>query len=163
MKIFLLTLIVCVFSTIVFAQGEKETTVKAARAIESTPTSVETIKLRERSLKWLIETEDVHMIICGEVFSLFSDKKNKNASEMTAAYTIGMGAFKIEFPAKADDEDASQLAGLNTALKTYEALVKEKPKTKFDKIESLIQKRDSNELAGIVSGFGCGKKATTAH
>jgi hypothetical protein len=158
MKILLLGIFIVLFTGFAFAQTEAELTIKAARAIETTPTSYETIKQREHSLKWLIETNDVHLIVCGGVFDLFSDKKNKNASEMTAAYTIGMGAFKLEFPAKAGDEDAAQLAGLNTALKTYESLVKEKPKTKFEKIESLIQKRDSNELAGIVSGFGCGKK-----
>lgn len=47
---------------------------------------------------------------------------------MTAGYTIGMAAFKLENPDKASDEDAAQLAGLNTALKAYEFYVKKNQK-----------------------------------
>ena len=140
------------------AQNEKELTIKTARALETAPLSPETIKMREKSLKWVIETDEVHLIVCGGVFSLFSDKKNKNASDMTVGYTIGMAAFKLEHSDKVSDENAAQLAGLETALKSYEAILKEKPKTKFDKIDALIEKRNNGQLAAIVTAADCGKK-----
>lgn len=154
--IVLLALLVC--ATAAFAQSEKELTVKTARALETAPLSSDTVKMREKALRWVIETDQIHLIACGEVFGLFSDKKNKNSSDMSAAYMIGMAAYKIEQPAKANDENASQLAGLETALKAYSAIVKEKPKTKFEKVDSLVEKMNSGQLAEMVTAFDCGKK-----
>jgi hypothetical protein len=139
-----------------FAQGEKELVVKTAQALATAPLDKETKKMEEKALRWTIETEDVHLVACGGVFGLFSDKKNKNSPGMTSAYMIGMAAFRLENPTK--DENATQLAGLELALKVYEALVKEKPKTKNDGIEALLVKRGSGELAGVVNAADCGKK-----
>jgi hypothetical protein len=149
---------VLAFTAGIYAQTDKELTIKTARALETSPLAQDTVKMREKALKWVIETDQVSVIACGEIFSLFSDKKNKNSSEMTVAYTIGMAAFKLEFPEKASDENAAQLAGLETALKSYEAIVKEKPKTKFEKIEAVLEKQRAGQLAAMVTAADCGKK-----
>ncbi len=138
--------------------GNKRTVLAAAKSIEENILTKESVGQRQDALKWLIETDEVHLIVCGGTFSSFSEKKNKNSSDMTLAYTIGMGAFKIANPDKANDENAAQLAGLMLALKAYEWAVKEKPKTKFEAVEALIKKRDSGELAAVVNGYDCGKK-----
>ncbi len=146
------------FVSISFAQNEKELTIKTARALETAPLAVGTVQMREKALKWVIETDQVNIIVCGKIFELFSDKKNKNAGEMTAGYTIGMAAFKLEFPEKASDENAAQLAGLETALRSYETIVKEKPKAKFEKIDALVEKRSNGQLNALVTDANCGKK-----
>lgn len=143
-------------SIAVSAQSEKENVIAAARALESGPLDKDSAKSTERALKWLIETDEVSLIVCGGTFGTFSDKKNKNSSNMTMGYTIGMGAYRIQNPTA--DENAVQLAGLETALKVYEVAVKEKPKTKFDSIEALLAKRAAGELAALVASFDCGKK-----
>lgn len=79
-----------------YGQTEKENVVAAARALETAPLDKNTAKMAERALKWAIETDEVHLIACGGTFSLFSDKKNKQASLMTMAYTVGMAAHKVE-------------------------------------------------------------------
>ncbi len=151
-------LIVLCFACIGLAQSEKELVIKTARALETEPKSAETIKMRETALRWVVETDQVHLLVCGDLIGAILDKKNKNGSDMTGAYTIGMAAFKIENPTQAEDENAAQLAGLQTALKTYEVLIRDKPKTKFDKVDALIQKRDKGELAAFVAAADCGKK-----
>ena len=140
------------------AQTDKQNVLDAAKAIEANTKSREAAQQQERALKWLIETEEVHLIACGGTFSFFTDKKNKNGTAMTGAYMIGMGAFKISDPDKANDENAAQLAGLLLALKAYENGIADNPKTKNDKIEALLQKRSSGELPALVSSFDCGKK-----
>jgi hypothetical protein len=140
------------------AQDNKQNVLDAAKAIESNIKSKEAVDQRERALKWLIETKDVNLTVCGPVFGLFSDKKNRSSSMMTLGYTIGMGAFKIGSPDKANDENAAQLAGLLLALRVYENAVADNPKAKFDKIDSLLQKRTAGELPALISGFDCGKK-----
>jgi hypothetical protein len=148
--------LVAAASTTVFSQTEKENVVAAARALETRPVDKDTAKMTQRALKWAIETDEVNLIACGGTFGLFSDKKNKQSSLMTMGYTIGMAAFKVENPNST--EDATQLAGLETALKAYETAVKEKPKTKSDQVEALLAKRAAGELPAIVKAADCGKK-----
>jgi hypothetical protein len=156
---FLLILVAfCALSATVSAQTEKEVTVKAAHALETDPLSSETASMEKTALKWVIETDQVNIIACGGVFSLFSDKKNKSASDMTAAYTIGMAAFKIEHPESSNDENAAQLAGLTTALKAYSVIIKTKPKNKFEPVDALVDKMNNNQLAEIVDALNCGRK-----
>ena len=139
-----------------FGQTEKENVIAAARALETAPIDGSNAKMTERALKWTIETDEVHLIACGGTFSTFSDKKNKQSSLMTMSYMIGMAAYKLQNPTA--DEDAVQLAGLETALKAYEIAVKEKPKTKSEQVEALLVKRSNGELSALVKAADCGKK-----
>lgn len=150
-------LIVGLSAQISFGQTEKEMVIKTARAIEEKPFDKETIKMREKSLKYVIETDQVSIIACGGVMSPLLDKKNKFSSDLTVAYTIGMAAFKLENPDKATDENAAQLAGLESALKTYETILKEKPKGKSDAVEALLVKRNNGELVKYVADADCKK------
>lgn len=156
--VFGLLVAVALFAQVASAQSDKQNVLDAAKAIEANTKSREAAQQQERALKWLIETDEVHLIVCGQVFGLFSDKKNKHSSMMTAAYTIGMGAYKIASPDKAGDENAAQVAGLLLSLKAYENGIAENPKTKHDKIEALLQKRSAGDLTPLVTGFDCGKK-----
>jgi hypothetical protein len=140
-----------------FAQNGKELAIKTARAFETAPLARETNQMFQKAFKWLVETDEVSVTACGGVFSLFGDKKYKNGGDLTAAYTMGMAAFKLENPEKASDENAAQLAGLETALKTYEAILKEKSK-QSELIDALLVKRNNGELAALVKAADCGKK-----
>ena len=144
-------------SSTAFGQTEKENVIAAARALETKPLDAETSKIAQRALKWTVETNEISLIACGNTFTLFSDKKNKDASSlMTMSYMIGMAAYKLQNPTK--DENSVQLAGLETALKAYEIAVKEKPKTKSEQIDELLTKRSRGELASVVNAGDCGKK-----
>jgi general stress protein CsbA len=151
-------LIVGMFAQINFAQSEKEMLIKTVRAIEVKPFDKETKKMREQALKWVIETDQVSVVACGGVMSPFLEKKNKFGSDLTVAYTLGMAAFKLENPDKKGDENAAQLAGLESALKSYEAMLKENPKGKFDAVDSLLARRSEGTLPKYVSDADCGKK-----
>ena len=158
LTIILALLTVALSAQISYAQSEKEMLVKTVRALEEKPFDKETIKMRERSLLWVIETDQVSVTACSGVMSAFLDKKNKFGSELTVAYTLGMAAFKLENPDKKTDENAAQLAGLESALKSYEAMLKEKPKGKFAAVDMLLAKRADGTLAKYVADADCGKK-----
>jgi hypothetical protein len=158
LSIFIAILTIALGAQSGFAQEGKELVIKTKQALETAPTAKETGKMESRAVQWIIETDQVTVGMCTGVFALFADKKNKNSDDMTSAYTIGMAAFKLENPAKASDEMAAQIAGLELALKVYEARVKEKPKTKHDDIEALLVKRNNGELPALVNGINCGKR-----
>lgn len=141
------------------AQTQKQFVLQTAKALETAPLDKETLKMRSEAMVWIIQTDEVHLTICGGgPLSPLLEKKNKNGTDMIGAYTIGMAAFKIQNPDRSADENAAQLAGLELALKVYEGIVKEKPKTKFDPVEALIVKRNNGQLAAAVAEIDCGKK-----
>ena len=59
-------------------------------------------------------------------------------------------AFAIEHSDQASDQLAVSLAGLEGALKTYEAILKAKPKARWEYLDDLIAKREKGELKAYV-------------
>lgn len=132
--------------------------ISAAASLEANPFSDDAKLLRGRGVQHVIETSDVNVVVCGgDITSALLDKKNKNSTELIAQYTIGMAAFKLQNPDN-KDENSAQLAGLESTLKVYEAMVQKKPKTKHAGMEDLLAKRNSNTLSDLVAKADCGKK-----
>jgi hypothetical protein len=104
----------------------------------------------------LIVTDKVSVNACG---LLLGEKKYKYSSELFGQYTIGMGAYKLANPDKAQDEDAAQQAGIESAMTSYQAIVAEEPKAKSALMDDLLAKRSQGALAAYVKENNCkGKK-----
>jgi hypothetical protein len=155
-------LLVCLASAfqIAYAQekpGEKENLIKIVRFLEEKPFDENANQYRQLAFRYVSETKDVTVMICTDGILSVMDKKNKGGSDLLVQYSIAMAAFKLENPAKANDEDAAQLAGVESMLKSYEAMVKEKPKYKFTGVDELIEKRNKGELAAFLLANNCKK------
>jgi hypothetical protein len=137
-------------------QNEKEMIIKAARFLEEKPFDKEAKNIRAWAFTYAAETKDVTVIVCG-LSGPFLDKKVKFGSELLGQYLIGMTAFKVENPSNTD-ENAAQFAGIESALKAYETMLKENSKAKAAKIDELLAKRNDGTLAKHVSDADCGKK-----
>ncbi|HQX56108.1 MAG TPA: hypothetical protein PLP07_09285 [Pyrinomonadaceae bacterium] len=140
--------------------SDRETLIKASQILEVEPFVDKAKDFRSWAMRYVIETDDVSVTICTQMFSATMDKKNKNADELLAQYTIAMAAFKLSDPVKAKDDNAAQLAGMESMLRAYENMVKVKPKTKFAALDELVKRRDSGELKKFVEGAECGKGET---
>lgn len=144
-----------------FAQHETsahQKLINAARLLEEKPFDKEAKKLRAWAVMWSADTKDVTVVLCGGTASPLLDKKAKFGSELVGQYLISMTAFKLEFPDKAKDEDAAQLAGLESVLKTYENMLKKDSKAKFEAVDALLAKRNNDELTKYVADANCGGK-----
>jgi len=162
--IFFTLILICLSTQASFAQKassaeEKATFVKGTRLLEQEPLSKNAKKIREGLLIWLIQAPDVSVTLCSDFLSPIMDKKYKYSSEATGQFTYGMGAFIIENPASAKDNNAVYEAGLESVLKMYESILKEKPKEVNEFMSSMIEKRDKRQLAeyitDILSKGGC--------
>lgn len=158
----ILVCFVLVTASVVYANAQSfgpEEVIKAARFLEAKPFDKEAKNIRALAVTYVIETDDVSVMLCGgDITKHFLDKKNKNSTELIGQYTIAMAAFKLENPDKKDDENAAQLAGLESVLKAYQAIIAKKPKTKHKGMDEYVQKRDNGELKAIVDAADCGKK-----
>ncbi len=139
---------------------DKETLIKASQILEGQPFHEKAKDFRTWAMRYVIETDDVSIIVCSQIFSTILDKKNKSADELLAQYSIAMAAFKLANPDKAKDENAAQLEGMESMLRAYGNMVKEKAKTKFHALDDLVAKRDKGELKKLVEDAQCDKGET---
>jgi hypothetical protein len=130
-----------------------ETFIKATRFLEQKPLDKNAKKVRSMAMEWLIVTDKVSVKACSLLLSV--DKKYKYSSELFGQYTFGMGAFKLANPDKAQDEDAVQQAGVESAMISYEAIVAEQPKAKNAFMDELLAKRSQGSLAAYVKENNC--------
>jgi hypothetical protein len=140
--------------------SDRETLIKAAKLLEAQPFIDKAKDFRGWAMRYIIETDDVSILVCTNLLTSVMDKKNKYADELLAQYSMGMAAFKLLNPDKLKDDNAAQLAGMESMLKAYENMVKEKPKAKFQPIDDLIAKRDKGELKKLVEDAKCGEGKT---
>ena len=131
-----------------------ETLIKAATFLEQKPLDKKAKDVRSWAVKWIIATDKVTVNVCSLIISGV-DKKYKYNSEVFGQYTIGMAAFKLANPDKAKDEDAAQLAGIESALIAYESMIKEQPMARQAFLDDLLAKRDRRELANFVKENNC--------
>lgn len=156
-------LLISLTAQVNFAQNnpsDKETLIKAAQILEAQPFHEKAKEFRTWAMRYIIETDDVSITVCSQMFSSIMDKKNKNADELLAQYSMGMAAFKLANPDKVKDENSAQLAGTESMLRAYANMVKEKPKTKFQALDDLVTKRDKGELKKFVDEARCGEGKT---
>jgi hypothetical protein len=115
--------------------------------------------LVKRAIKWVDETDQVTVGLCGGVVGLLLDKNYHNTDDLLSSYTLGMAGFKLQNPAKKSDGRAAHLAGVESVLKTYEAIVKVKPKAKSEAIDSLIAKQNKGQVENAVIAIDCSRRS----
>jgi hypothetical protein len=100
---------------------------------------------REWVLKWIIEIPDVHVNMC-----VFLDKlpkgNKKDSANIVLAQMFSQAAFVLKNPDKQADHLAEYQAGVEGALRVYEALLKANPKDQQPYLDDLIQKREAGTL-----------------
>lgn len=155
-------LIVALTAQVSLAQSQKEkdknSFISNAKLLEQKPFDPNAKAAREWGFKWLIETDEVSVSLCSETMKLIPEKKNKFKSELFMQFNFGMAVFKLENPDKKDDEIAANVAGLESALRTYEAMTAANEKAKSAGMDELIAKRDKGELKTLVESANCDKK-----
>lgn len=127
------------------------------KLLEKKPFDSNAPAAREWNFKWLTDTKDVTINVCKGTIDLIPKKKNKFQSELFLQFTFGMGVYSLQNPDKKDDEVAATVAGLESALRTYEVMVAENKKAQNDAMDALVAKRAANELTTYVQANTCKK------
>jgi hypothetical protein len=162
LSIIFAVLIVALTAQVTFAQSQKDKDRNAfiinTRLLEKKPFDPNADVARKWGFKWVAETDQVTVGLCADTMRLIPDKKNKFKAELLMQHTFGMAVFKLENPDQKDDEKAAQLAGLESMLKAYEAMVTANEKAKNAELDALLVKRGNGELKALVEAADCGKR-----
>ena len=129
---------------------ERDTAVKAARLLEADPFHKDAKKIREWLTLWLIEVPDISVELCSDYLGPVAGSKKNYSSEIFGQTMFSSAAFIVGHPDQAKDKVAVNLAGVEGALKAYEAILKIKPKARWEFLDGLIAKREKGELKGYV-------------
>jgi len=125
---------------------ERAQWVEITHKLESAPLDDSVNKQGEEALKRLSDVHDIHVGLCPALLSEFNGMKYAYAHTITRQYMLASGAFIIENPDKAADTKAANLVAVESVLKTYEAILKQKPNARAKQLDNLLKKQSQGQL-----------------
>ena len=130
---------------------ERARAVKVAHELEEDPLAKDAKDNREWVIQWIVDIPDITVNVCFEYFGKVPDPPRGHSKEIVRQMIISSAAYMIEHPDKAKDEQAVATAGLLGALKTYQAILKGDPDSRWPYVDKIIQMRDQGKLDDFVS------------
>ena len=131
-------------------QEERDKALSLVQQLESDPLGAQAPPAREWLTMWLIEVPDVTVKLCASLLPSLLDQKKNYAPEILAQMMFSSAAFIIRSAGSSADDVSSYTAGLEGALRSYEAVLKVKPKARWEELDALLKKRDEGKLKDYV-------------
>lgn len=122
--------------------------VAISQKLESNPLAKDLVPEREWAIKRIIEVSDISVPVCATVLGDYF--KYKYSSELTGQLTLAEAAFVIQNQDKARDKTAIYLAGAESVLKAYQAILKEKPGRNSKPLDELVAIQNDGKLGETV-------------
>lgn len=131
---------------------ERTRFVTLTHKLEQTPLDKSLYEDKSWAKKWLEDIPDVNVNICAPVlFGVdFIKEQNKYTPQLSYQATFGEAVYIIEHPDKKNDTSAQFLAGVESALKAYSAIVKSEPSARSKALDDLLDKQKQGKLAEFV-------------
>jgi hypothetical protein len=95
--------------------------------------------------QWMAEVPDLRFFVCDDLLDHALDGY-PYAREVKDQIALSGAAFALEHQGKARDDVAVYTAGVEGALRTYEALLRSRPDAKHALLDDFVAKRDGGEL-----------------
>lgn len=118
--------------------------------LENAPLDDSVNKQGEGALKQVSDAHDIHVPLCPALLSEFNGMKYTYSHTITRQYMLASTAFLIENPDKAADTNAMNLAAVESVLKTYQAILQQKPDAKAKALDDLLKKQSQGKLKDSV-------------
>jgi hypothetical membrane protein len=131
--------------------NERGKVVSLTRSLERDPLAESAPATRQWLRKWIIEVPDIRVYACDDLLGHGLGDNYPYSTEVKLQPMFSAAAFAIEHRDKARDQHAQYHAGVEGALRVYEALLKSKPDAKSAFLDDLLAKRDHGELADHVA------------
>jgi phage tail protein X len=120
-------------------------------ALEQSPLHPNAEKIR--ALLVVHYKEDVDYLVCGEVLGPLMD--NNTLQPVAWQMVIASGDWVEAHPTQAKDIDAYTLAGLESGVRTYRALLALDPKAQSDRLDALAKEYDAHTLSDWNKAHPC--------
>lgn len=128
---------------------ERKQALEYIRDFEAHPLSPAAIREREWLLRWIADIPDVHVTVCPILNKLPRGDK-KDSSSIFLSEMFSQTAFLLENSDGQNNRLAEYQAGVEGALRVYEALLKAKPKDRQTYLDELVEQRNAGTLSDFV-------------
>jgi hypothetical protein len=131
---------------------ERAKVVKLTRQLERDPLGKDAKDARQWLTVWLIHVPDIVVRPCGTLLGpvVNAGAKDDYSAELQSQMMYAQAALVIEDPEAAKDLHSLYVASVESALKTYEAILKKKPAARRPYLDDLLAKRDKGEIHAYV-------------
>lgn len=129
--------------------AERKRVVEITRKLEKAPFGPGADADREWLMKWIDEVPDVTVRYCqGPLYELVNGAAQDRKLWLQSLF--GIATFEIEHPDEASHWVKAQEAGLESAITSYQSLLKADPAAKISVFEKLIAAQKAGKLADVV-------------
>jgi len=126
--------------------GERAKAIDLTRKLETDPLNPQAEEWRVWLAKWIDEVPDVIVPVCPGLLPQLLRSNRNYAHELAMQVVYSSAAFIVEHPKQQVDQQAVFQAGVDGMLKSYQSILKAKPRARWYFLDSLIQMRDKGEL-----------------
>jgi hypothetical protein len=129
---------------------ERAQWVEITHKLQSMPLDENVNKQGEAALKEVSDAHDIHVPLCPGLLSGFNGLKYTYSHAITRRYMLASTAFLVENPGKVGDGDAMNLDAVGSVLKTYQAILQQKPDARSKMLDDLVKKQSQGKLKDFV-------------
>ncbi len=131
---------------------ERQRFLSLTRKLEQSPLDKSLYVEKTWAKQWLEDVPDINVNICAPLLfgPEFIHEQNKYTPQLSYQATFGEAAYIIEHPDKKGDTTSQYIAGTESALKAYSAILKTDPAAKSKALDDLLDKQKQGKLADFV-------------
>lgn len=123
---------------------------RLVRELETDPFGDKSTDSRRWLALWLLDVTDLQVRYCAEVLGGTPAAQRKIRPELLAQIPWSGVGYLIENPSRSKAE--IYLAGVEGALRAYEAMIRTRPDVRVPLLDDLLARRAAGELAAYVAG-----------
>lgn len=102
------------------------------------------------ALHWLQDIPDINVSVCPLPLGTLTQENYQYKTRLSVLFVLAMGAYLVDHPQKAADTVSQYLAGAESAVRAYKAILKAKPQAKSRSMDELVAKEAEGQLADFV-------------
>jgi hypothetical protein len=125
---------------------ERAKVIDLTHKLETDPMNSQAEEWRVWLAKWIDEVPDVVVPVCPGLLPQLLRSNRNYAHELAMQVVYSSAAFIVEHPQQQVDQQAVFQAGVDGALRAYQAIIKARPRARWYFLDSLIQMREKGEL-----------------
>ncbi len=128
------------------AESDAQRAVRYTALLEQAPLSPKAPEMRKWLMAWLVDTKDYTVNVCGDVFGKkFMKGDAPHGGELLTQQMFGNVAYQISHPGRHDEVEV-QLAGIESLLKAYVAIIPGHADWHIQHFDTLLAKQSRGEL-----------------
>lgn len=131
---------------------ERQRFLALTRKLEQSPLDKSLYEEKKWAKQWLEDIPDINVIICAPLLfgGDFLREQNKYTPQLSYQATFAEAAYIIEHPDKKGDTKAQYIAGVESSLKAYSAILKTDATARSKALDDLLDKQKQGKLADFV-------------